>query len=344
MKMRPLGRTGMTVSPYCLGTMMFGPAGTPDPDDCRRIVDRAVGAGINFIDTADVYGGSATETILGAALKGRRDDVVLATKFTGPMGDDPNRRGASRRWIMTAIDDSLRRLGTDYIDLYQIHHFDPTTDIEETLAALTDLITAGKVRAIGSSSFLASDIVEAHWTSERRSSARLRTEQPSYSILARSIEREVLPVCDRYGMGVLTWSPLAWGLLTGKYRDGKNTPVSPGRLQWGPQHMSDQRKFAVVEQLASVAEDAGISMTHLAMGFVLAHPFVTSAIVGPRTLEQLDDLLAGANVSLSDDILDRIDEIVPPGTDVGVSEVNYVPQSLSRTSLRRRIADARSAA
>lgn len=343
MKLRPLGRTGLKVSPYCLGTMMFGPAGIPDPDDCARILHRALDAGINFIDTADVYGWGETEVILGKALKGRRDDVILATKFSGPMGEDQNRRGTSRRWILTAVEESLRRLEVDHIDLYQIHHYDPATDLEETLSALTDLITAGKVRAIGSSSFLGSDIVEAHGISERRRLARLRAEQPSYSILARGIERDVLPVCDRYGMGVLTWSPLAWGLLTGKYRSGQNTPVSPGRAQWGPRHMSDQDKAAVVEQLAPVAEDAGISLTHLAMGFIMAHPAVTSAIIGPRTLDQLDDLLASADISLNDDTLDRIDEIVPPGTDVGVSEVGYVPQALSDTTLRRRAPSDRTA-
>lgn len=336
MKTRPLGRTGLHVSPYCLGTMMFGPAGTPDPADCHRIVHRALDAGINFIDTADVYGGGETETILGRALKGRRDDVILATKFSGPMGDGPNRRGASRRWITTAVEHSLRRLDVDHIDLYQIHHFDPATDLDDTLSALTDLITAGKIGAIGSSSFLGSDIVEAQWASERRGHARLRTEQPSYSILARSVERDVLPVCDRYGMGVLTWSPLAWGLLTGKHRPGQNAPLSPGRAHWGPQHMSDQNKAAVVEHLAPVAEDAGVSLTHLAMAFVMAHPAVTSAIIGPRTLDQLDDLLAGTSVRLSDATLNRIDDVVAPGTDVGFSEVSYVPQALSDTSLRRR--------
>ncbi|MEV8379209.1 aldo/keto reductase [Kribbella sp. NPDC056861] len=344
MKMRPLGRTGLQVSPYCLGTMMFGPLGNPDPDDCARILHRALDGGINFVDTADVYGGGETEVILGKALTGRRDDVVLATKFSGPMGDDPNRRGASRRWIVTAVEDSLRRLNVDHIDLYQIHHFDPATDLEETLSALTDLLTAGKIRAVGSSSFLASDIVEAQWISQRNGLARLRTEQPSYSILARGIERDILPVCHRYGMGVLTWSPLAWGLLTGKHRPGQNAKVSPGRAKWGPQHMSDQNKAAAVEQLVPVAEQAGISMTHLAMAFTMAHPAVTSAIIGPRTFDQLDDLLAGADLSLSDDILDRIDEIAPPGTDIGVSEVSYVPPSLSNTTLRRHSISDRAAA
>lgn len=344
MNKRTLGRTGLQVSPYCLGTMMFGPAGTPDPDDCRRIVDRALEAGINFIDTADVYGYGETEPILGAALRGRRDDVILATKFGGPMGEDPNRRGASRRWIVTAVEDSLRRLGVDHIDLYQIHHFDPDTELEETLSALTDLITSGKVRAVGSSSFLASDIVEAQWVSERRGLARLRTEQPTYSILARGIEREVLPVCDQYGIGVLTWSPLAFGLLTGKYRPGQQAAVSASRAHWGPRHMSDPDKHAAVEQLAELARDSGLSMTHLAMGFVTAHPTVTSAIIGPRTHEQLDDLLAAADVTLTDDILDRIDTIVPPGTDVGYSEITYTPPSLAEPHRRRRSLNDRSAA
>lgn len=342
MKMRTLGRTGIQVSPYCLGTMMFG-SGNTDRDECHRIIRRALDAGINFVDTADVYGGGATEEIVGAALKGRRNDVVLATKFSGPMGDDPNRHGASRRWIMTAVEDSLRRLGVDHIDLYQIHHFDPDTDIEETLAALTDLVVSGKVRAIGSSSFFASDITEAHWASEKWRLARLHTEQPSYSILARGIEREILPVCAKYGMGVLSWSPLSWGLLTGKYSSGKQTPISPGRKMWGPRHMTDEAKYEAVEQLLPVAQEAGMSLTHMAMAFVLAHPQVTSAIIGPRTMEQLEDLLAGSETSLSDDVLDRIDEIAPPGTDTGVFDIGYRPPAIERVGLRRRPRADRSA-
>ncbi|WP_446035084.1 aldo/keto reductase [Streptomyces olivaceus] len=337
MKTRPLGRTGMRVSPYCLGTMMFGPAGNPDPDDCRRIVHRALDSGINFLDTADVYGGSGeTERIVGAALAGRRDEVVLATKFSGPMSDDPNHRGASRRWIVSAVEGSLRRLGVDHIDLYQIHHLDPDTGIEETLGALTDLVTSGKVRAIGSSSFPASDLTEAHWVAERRGLAPLHTEQPSYSILARGIEREVLPVCAKYGMGVLTWSPLSWGLLTGKYSAGRKAPLSPGRQKWGPRHMTDRDKHAAVEELLTVAGDAGLSLTHMALAFVLAHPGVTSAIIGPRTMDQLDDLLAGAEHSLSDDVLDAIDAIAPPGANIGVTDVEYRPPSLRTPALRRR--------
>lgn len=344
MHLRPLGRTGMQVSPYCLGTMMFGPAGTPDPDDCRRIVHRALDAGINFVDTADVYGGGVTEEILGSALQGRRDDVILATKFGGPMSENLNHRGASRRWIVSAVENSLRRLRVDHIDLYQIHHFDPLTDLDETLSALTDLVTSGKVRAVGSSSFVASDIVEAMWIAERGNRVRLHTEQPSYSILARGIEREVLPVCDRHGLGVLTWSPLAWGLLTGKYLGETGASVSSSRAKWGPRHMTDPQKFDAVERLAPVAQRAGISMTHMALAFISANPSVTSAIIGPRTAEQLDDLLAGAVVELDDDVLDQIDEVVPPGTDVGVSDVGYVPASLLDPALRRRRVGARSAA
>ena len=249
--MRQLGRTGIEVSACCLGTMMFGKLGNPGQDDCARMVHRALDSGINFVDTADVYGYSETEEIVGKALKGRRDDVVLATKFNGPMGEGPNRRGSSRRWIVTAVEASLRRLRTDYIDLYQIHHPDPHTDIEETLSALTDLVRAGKVRAIGSSNLPASEIVEAQWVSRQRALHRLRTEQPTYSLLNRAIEREVLPTCRRYGMGVLVWSPLSMGLLTGRYRKGAPRKDN-ARMHWVPQHLTDERKLDAVEQLLLV--------------------------------------------------------------------------------------------
>ncbi|GAB3576354.1 aldo/keto reductase [Amycolatopsis endophytica] len=342
--MRPLGRTGIRVSPYCLGTMMFGQAGNPDRDDCARIVHRALDAGINFIDTADVYGPHGmSEEFVGAALAGRRDDVVLATKFTGPMGEDPNRRGGSRRWIVTAVEDSLRRLRTDHIDLYQVHHPDPHTDIEETLSALTDLVRAGKVRAIGTSNLPAAEIVEAQWTAERAGLQRFRTEQPTYSILNRGIEREVLPVCRHYGMGVLVWSPLSMGLLTGRYRKGAAVD-NPRRMRWVPAHMTDERKLDAVEALLAVAAEAGLPLTHLAMAFAVAHPGVTSAIIGPRTLSHLDDLLAGAPVTLGDDVLDRIDDIVAPGTDLGPLDVAYVPPALEDPALRRRPVEDRRAA
>ncbi|MEU0482387.1 aldo/keto reductase [Streptosporangium sp. NPDC006013] len=345
MRTRPLGRTGIKVSPYCLGTMMFGPFGNPDPDDCVTIIHRALDAGINFIDTADVYGGDGeTERIVGKALRGRRDDVVLATKFNGPMGTDPNQRGNSRRWIVTAVENSLRRLGVDHIDLYQVHHPEPGTDIEETLAALTDLMQAGKVRAIGHSSLPAAEIVEAQWASERRGLARFRTEQPPYSILNRGIERDVLPVCERYGLGTLVWSPLASGLLTGRFRKDGNEQVSSARMHWVPKHMTDKRNHDAVEELVPIAEQAGLSLTHLALAFVISHPAVTSAIIGPRTMAQLDDLLAGAGTTLDDDTLDQIDKVVPPGVNPGTLDIAYVPPALEQADLRRRRTGDRAAA
>ncbi len=343
MQTRPLGRTGIQVSAYALGTMMFGPYGNPDPDDCARIVHRALDGGITLIDIADVYGGDGeSEKIVGKALRGRRDDVVLATKFNGPMGSGPHERGSSRRWIVSAVEGSLRRLGVDHIDLYQAHHPEPGTDVEETLGALTDLLRAGKVRAIGHSNLPASDIVEAQWVAERRGLARFRSEQPHYSILNRGIEREILPVCERYGLGVLVWSPLAMGLLAGRLRRGSAETASAGRLHWAGRHMTDERKLDAVEALAGVAEQAGLPLPHLALAFATAHPAVTSAIIGPRTPEQLDDLLAGAGTVLDDDLLDRVDEIVAPGTDVGPIDVAYVPPALAHPELRRRPAAHRS--
>jgi len=340
---RSLGRTGIKVSPYGLGAMMFGAGGNPDHNDSIRIIHKALDFGINFIDTADRYSRGESEEIVGKALKGRRDNIVLATKVHGPMGEDPNQQGNSRRWIMQAVEASLRRLQTDYIDLYQIHRPSPDTDIEETLSALTDLMRAGKVRAIGSSTFPVSEIIEAQWVAERRGLARFRTEQPPYSILDRSIEREVLPVCGRYGMGTLVWSPLSKGMLTGRYRKGQPLPDSI-RVKYLPKQMSDARSLDAVEQLIPLAEEAGLSLTHMAMAFVMAHPGVTSAILGPRTMQHLDDLLAGAEVRLSDDVLDRIDQIVPPGTDVGLNEAAYNPPAILKTDLRRRPTAERAAA
>jgi aryl-alcohol dehydrogenase-like predicted oxidoreductase len=341
MQYRTLGRTGIKVSPYALGAMMFGAIGNPDHDDSIRIIHRALDAGINFVDTADAYSHGESEEIMGKALRGRRDDVVLATKLWMPMGDDPNQRGNSRRWIIAEVENSLRRLQTDYIDLYQIHRPDPDTDIEETLSALSDLIHSGKVRAIGSSTMPASDIVEALWVAERRGLERFRTEQPTYSILSRGIEAEVLPVAQRYGMGTLVWSPLAQGMLTGRIRKGQQTDLRRTALF---RHLRDERRLDAVEQIIPVAEKAALPMTHLAMAFAIAHPGVTSAIIGPRTMEQLDDLLAGVDVTLTDEILDRIDEIVPPGTDVGTLDMAYRPPALQRPDLRRRPVSERAAA
>jgi aryl-alcohol dehydrogenase-like predicted oxidoreductase len=350
MQYRTLGRTGIKVSPYALGAMMFGAVGNPDHDDSIKIIHRALDAGVNVIDTADMYSHGESEEIVGKALKGRRDDVVLATKARFPVNYDPsgatpalpNRSGASRRWLIRALDGSLRRLGTDYVDLFQIHRPDPDTDIEETLSALTDLVRAGKVRAVGTSSLPASDIVQSHWVAERRGLTRLRTEQPPYSILNRGIEREVLPVVQEYGMGALVWSPLAGGLLTGRYR--KSQQNTTHRSQFGFQHLSDERRLDAVEQLIPLARDAGIPLTHLAMAFAIAHPGVTSAIIGPRTMEHLDNLLAGLDVTLTDEVLDRIDEIVPPGTDIGTLDMAYNPPAIEHARLRRRPVDERAAA
>src|SRR5690349_21594457 len=318
---------------------MFATSMGNDPADSARIIHKAIDAGINVVDTADAYEDS--EEVVGKALEGRRDDVVLATKFGRPIGQDPNHRGGSRRWIVAAVEGSLRRLRTDHIDLYQLHRPDPDTDIEETLAALTDLIRSGKVRAIGASQTPASDIVEAQWAAERRGLQRFRTEQPPYSILSRGIEREVLPIAQRYGMGVLVWGPLAQGMLTGRIRKGQQTDLRRAALF---KAFSDERRLDAVEQLIPLAEKAGLPMTHLAVAFAIAHPSVTSAIIGPHTMEQLDDLLAGAGVTLTDDILDRIDEIVPPGTDVGPLDQAYLPPELLNPSLRRRPASDRTAA
>ncbi len=278
---------------------------------------------------------------VGKALKGRRDSVVLATKFSRPIGDDPNHQGASRRWIMTAVENSLHRLQTDYIDLYQVHRPDPSTDIEETLSALSDLIHSGKVRAVGTSAMPASDIIEAQWVAERRGLERFRTDQPAYSILSRGIEREVLPVAQRYGMGILVWGPLGQGMLTGRVRKGQQTDLRRAHIF---RHLNDERRIDAVEQLIPLAEKAGLRMTHLALAFAIAHPGVTSAIIGPHTMEQLDDLLAGADVTLTDEILDQIDEIVPPGTDVGRLDQAYLPPALLNSRLRRRPAGERTAA
>ena len=342
MQYRNLGRTGIKVSPYALGAMMFGAVGNPDHEESIKIIHKALDSGINFVDTADFYSHGESEEIVGKALKGRRDDVVLATKVHLPMSDDPNHRGNSRRWIIAEVENSLRRLGTDYIDLYQIHRPDPETDVEDTLAALTYLINSGKVRAIGSSTMPAAEIVQAQWVAERRGLERFRAEQPPYSILNRGIERDVLPVAQQYGMGTLVWSPLAGGLLTGRYRKGQENDTH--RAQFGMEHLRDEQRLDVVEQLVPVAQDAGIPLNHLAMAFTIAHPGVTSAIIGPRTMEHLDSALAGAEVVLSDETLDRIDAIVPPGTDVGRLDMAYDPPAIQQPLLRRRPAEQRAAA
>jgi aryl-alcohol dehydrogenase-like predicted oxidoreductase len=348
MEYRSLGRTGMQVSPLCLGAMMFGAWGEPDHDVSIKIIHRALDAGINFIDTADVYSQGESEEIVGKALAGgRRDDVIVATKVHGQMGvpageqGDPNKRGNSRRWIIAEVENSLRRLQTDWIDLYQLHRPDPGTDVEESLAALTDLQRQGKIRAFGSSTYPAHEMVEAQWVSERRGLGRFVTEQPPYSILVRGIEADVLPVAEKYGMGVIPWSPLAGGWLTGRYRKGEDVPESrraqrlPGRYDLSKP--ANQAKLDAVEELALLAEDAGITLIHLALAFTLAHPAVTSPIIGPRTMEQLESQLGAVDVTLSEDILDRIDKIVPPGVTLNrEADSGYLPLALQEPILRRR--------
>jgi aryl-alcohol dehydrogenase-like predicted oxidoreductase len=338
MEYRRLGRTGVHVSKLCLGTMMFGAWGNTDHDDSIRIIHAALDAGINFVDTADVYSAGESEEIVGKALKGRRDDVVLATKFFVPMGDDPNQRGGSRRWIITEVENSLKRLGTDWIDLYQVHRPDPETDVEETLSALTDLVQQGKVRYIGSSSYSAGEIVEAQWAARERRLERFRTEQPPYSILVRGIELDVLPTARRHGMGILTYSPLAGGWLSGSW-GADSSPTSPARQRLAARFdMSmpeNQRKLEAVEQLAHVADEARMPLIELAIAFVVNHPAVTSAIIGPRTMEQLDSQLPAAEVALDPAILDRIDKIVKPGVNLNPADTSYGEQVLE-PSLRRR--------
>ena len=341
MRMRTLGGTGIKVSPYCLGAMMFGAWGNPDHEDSVRIIHAALDAGINFVDTADVYSAGESEEIVGQALRGRRDEVVLATKSHGSMGQDVNMAGNSRRWIVREVENSLRRLQTDYIDLYQMHRPDPDTDIDETLSALSDLVHSGKVRAIGSSTFPAEQIVEAQWVADRRGYVRFRCEQPPYSILVRGIERDVLPACQKYGMGVIAWSPLGGGWLTGRIRRDTGVDMSSGRAQRLPQRFDpalpgNQAKLAAVEELVKIAADAGCSLTHMALAFVIGHPAVTSAIIGPRTMDQLTDLLAGASVTLDDDVLDRIDQIVAPGVTLNPADAGWQPPVLADPAARRR--------
>jgi aryl-alcohol dehydrogenase-like predicted oxidoreductase len=340
MEYRTLGRTGIKVSPLCLGAMMFGAWGTQDHDESVRIIHAALDAGINFVDTADVYSFGESEEIVGKALaRTKRHQVVLATKVHGQMGKDPNAQGNSRRWIMAECDNSLRRLGTDYIDLYQIHRPSPETDIDETLGALTDLVRAGKIRYFGSSTFPAHEIVEAQWVAERRARERFVTEQPPYSILVRGIEKDVLPMCQRYGMGVLSWSPLAGGWLSGAFGPGKEN--ASRRAAMLPHHYDmslpgNQQKLEAVTSLTELADGVGLSLIELALGFALEHPAVTSPIIGPRTMDHLQSQLPALELRLADDVLDRIDEIVAPGADLNDTDVGWVPAAIADSSLRRR--------
>ena len=339
MQYRTLGRTGVQVSTLALGTMNFGKIGNTTQDEATAIVDAALEAGINLIDTADAYGNGQSEEMVGKAIAGRRDDIVLATKANMPMGDDRNQRGSSRRWLVTALDESLRRLDVDHVDLYQVHRWDPTTSDEETLSALTDLQRAGKIRYFGTSTFPAYRLVQAQWAARDNHLSRYVTEQPSYSILQRGIEAHVLPVAEQYGLGVLVWSPLASGWLSGAVREGRE--VTTNRSTFMPQRFdtaiaSNRARLDAVEQLAKVADQAGLTMIQLSLGFVTAHPAVTSAIIGPRTLDHLSSQVAAADTVLSADVLDAIDAIVAPGVDLAAHEKNDTPPALLDPALRRR--------
>jgi aryl-alcohol dehydrogenase-like predicted oxidoreductase len=347
MEYRSLGRTGMQVSPLCLGAMMFGAWGEPDHDTSIKIIHTALDAGINFIDTADVYSQGESEIIVGKALAdGKRDDVILATKFHGKMHapaggkEDPNREGNSRRWIIKEVENSLRRLNTDWIDLYQVHRPEEGTDVEETLSALTDLQRQGKIRAFGSSTYPAYQVVQAQWVAEKRGLSRFVTEQPPYSMLAREIEADLLPVTQEYGMGVLPWSPLAGGWLSGKYRKGTEIEQSrrADRLpqRYDMTNPDNQRKLDKADALGQLADDAGIPLVQMAIAFVLQHPGVTSPIIGPRTMEHLESQLPSADLTLSADVLDRIDEICPPGRNSTPADAGYQSPALSDPFARRR--------
>jgi aryl-alcohol dehydrogenase-like predicted oxidoreductase len=339
MQYRSLGRTGVQVGTLALGAMNFGAMARTGQDEATAIIDAALEAGVNLIDTADMYSQGESERIVGRAIAGRRDDIVLATKAGLPMGTERNRRGGSRRWLITALDDSLRRLGVDHVDLYQIHRWDPATGDEETLSALTDLQRAGKIRWFGSSTFPAHRIVQAQWAAREHHLSRYVTEQPSYSVLQRGIETHVLPVTQEYGMGVLAWSPLASGWLSGAIRAGQEiTTYRSGllRQRFDLTVPANRARLAAVEQLVEVADRAGLTLIQLALGFVTAHPGVTSAIIGPRTLEHLHSQLAAADTVLTADVLDAIDAIVPPGLDHAPEEKIDTPPALLDASLRRR--------
>ena len=344
MQKRILGQ-GLRVSQLGLGCMGMSDFYSGDSDaESVATIHRALELGIDLLDTADMYGPFTNERLVGRAIRDRRDGVVLATKFHGPMGRDPNMQGNSRRWIVREVEDSLRRLGTDWIDLYQVHRPDAATDVDETLGALSDLIHAGKVRAIGSSTFPAEDIVAAQWVADRRGRERFRCEQPPYSIFARGIEASVLPTCQRYGMGVIAWSPLNGGWLTGRYRKGttptgRRAELTPQRFD--PSTPANQRKLELIDQLDKVAADAGVPLTHLAVAFTLAHPAVTAAIIGPRTMEQLTDLLPAGEAKLDDATLDRIDELVPPGTNVDPGDAGFQTPAVQSPWRRRRPFSAR---
>ena len=312
---RNLGRTGVKVSPLCLGAMMFG--SKADEAQSAAMIDRALDAGVNFIDTANVYSRGVSEDFVGKALarNGKRDRVVLATKVHGSMqDDDPNMQGNSRRHIIAQCEASLRRLQTDYIDLYQLHRPQPELAIDETLRALDDLVRAGKVRYLGTSTFAAWQLVESLWASKELGLNRFVCEQPPYHLLDRRIERELIPCAQTYGLALIPWSPLAGGMLTGKYKRGQEPPEG-ARLSGQPggrEYFSDA-SFKVAETLEALAIEKGCTTSQLALAWCAQQPGITAPIIGPRTMEQLEDNLGALEVEVTDEDRQRLDEVAPPG-------------------------------
>lgn len=337
MEYRPFGSTGLRVSRYGVGTLMLGAWGNTDRGECVRIIHRALDAGVNLVDTADVYAAGESEEIVGAALSGRRDDVLVSTKFHNPMGPGENQRGNSRRWIFQSVDASLERLGTDWIDVYHVHRVDPNTAIEETVDALDDLVRAGKIRYWGTSMFPAGQFVDAVWAADRRRASPPRSEQPLYNILSRGIENDVLPTCLRHGAGVITWSPLSGGWLTGKY--SRQDPAPEGtRAARFPEYFDagNEVKFDKVDRLQAIAAEAGVSLTHMALAWCGEHPAVSTTLLGPRTERQLQDLLGAVDVSLDHQILDRIDEVHRPGVLLNPDDQDWSSPDLEPAARRRR--------
>jgi aryl-alcohol dehydrogenase-like predicted oxidoreductase len=345
---RQLGDTDVRVSEYGLGTWMFGWEGNRNAGECTAMVHAALDAGINLIDTADAYSSGEAETIVGAAIAGRRTEIVLASKVGYPIAGQEGSGGLSRQWIMRGVEGSLRRLRTDHVDVYFLHRPDPSTPLEESLAALDDLVRSGKARLAGCSTFPAWEIAEGRCITSAGGLTPLRCEQPPYSIFVRSAERDVFPVARRYGMGIMAWSPLAGGWLTGKYRDGA-TPAGSraarGR-EFDPENprlverydlaaTSNRAKTRAVDRLADLAAEAGLRLTGLALAFAASHPAVSSVLIGPRTLPQLEELLALTGSALDDSVLDRIDEIVPPGTVLNDADRGWDPPWMAPAERRR---------
>ncbi|RMB87035.1 aldo/keto reductase [Streptomyces shenzhenensis] len=338
METRILGGTGLPVSVFGFGAMNLGTWGGTDQADADRLVGQALDAGITLFDTADIYSFGESEQLLGKALGARRDDIVLATKGRNSVGDDPLTGGASRRWLYKAVENSLRRLGTDYIDLYQVHRPDWATDHDETLAALTDLQREGKIRSFGSSTYPAHAVVEAQWIARDLSLTRFTTEQVAYSVFDRCVEADIFPVAQKYRIGILIWSPLANGWLAGAVKRG-HADTHRSKLGGGFDLSTpeSQRKLDVVDSLQEIADELGISLAELSLAFVKSHPAVTTVLVGPRTEHHLQQNLRSADLTLDDSVLDRIDQLVAPGTDIAPADrFPVVPPQITETRLRRR--------